>query len=171
MTTNGKEVLNCFYQKKLRLSVSTFESLHYIHTYIIGHYNPSVRIIDLVSHTTYVVCVNFIHKWCDLQFKVESERQIFFEKLFHGSFLFTLRVFARNLLRGNCRRNAFHICFDAWREAWTLGFRLIPVNILSTRPRRFSVSKLFDIHSYVDKIALYTIKVFGVVDNEVLDLL
>ena len=31
----------------------------YIHTYIIGHYNPSVRIIDLVSHTTYVVCVNF----------------------------------------------------------------------------------------------------------------
>ena len=28
--------------------------------YIIGHYNPSVRIIDLVSHTTYIVCVNFI---------------------------------------------------------------------------------------------------------------
>ena len=26
-------------------------------TYIIGHYNPSVRIIDLVSRTTYVVCV------------------------------------------------------------------------------------------------------------------
>ena len=32
------------------------------YTYIIGHYNPSVRIIDLVSYTTYVVCVNFIHK-------------------------------------------------------------------------------------------------------------
>ena len=47
-----------------------------LHTYIIGHYNPSVRIIDLVSHTTYVVCVNFIHKWRDLQFKVDSERQI-----------------------------------------------------------------------------------------------
>ena len=27
-----------------------------IHTYIIDHYNPSVRIIDLVSHTTFVVC-------------------------------------------------------------------------------------------------------------------
>ena len=40
----------------------------FIHTYIIGHYNPSVRIIDLVSHTTYVVCVNFIHKWRNLQF-------------------------------------------------------------------------------------------------------
>ena len=53
-----------------------------IHTYIIGHYNPSVRIIDLVSHTTYVVCVVL---WRDLQFKVDSERQIFWE-IFHGNF-------------------------------------------------------------------------------------
>ena len=37
------------------------------HTYIIGHYNPSVTIIDLVSHTTYVVCVNCIYMWRDLQ--------------------------------------------------------------------------------------------------------
>ena len=29
-----------------------------LHTYIIGHYNPSVRIIDLVAYSTYVVCVN-----------------------------------------------------------------------------------------------------------------
>ena len=48
------------------------------HTYIHNWpYNPSVRVIDLVSHTTYVVYVNFIHKWRDLQFKVDSERQIF----------------------------------------------------------------------------------------------
>ena len=46
-------------------------------TYIIDHYNSSVRIIDLVSHTTYVACVNFIYKWRDLQFKVGPERQIF----------------------------------------------------------------------------------------------
>ena len=57
-----------------------------------GHYNPSVRIIDLVSHTTYIVCVNFIHKWLDLQFKVDSERQIFFEKLFMA-ILFTSQIF------------------------------------------------------------------------------
>ena len=25
----------------------------YIHTYIIGHYHPSVRIIDLVAHTLF----------------------------------------------------------------------------------------------------------------------
>ena len=56
----------------------------YIHN-IIGHYNPSVNIIDLVSHTTYVMCVNFIHKWRYLQFKVDSERQIFWET-FHGNF-------------------------------------------------------------------------------------
>ena len=41
----------------------------YIHTYTIGHYNPSVRIIVLVSHATYDVCVNFIDNWRDLQFK------------------------------------------------------------------------------------------------------
>ena len=58
------------------------------YTYIIGHYNPSVRIIDLVSHTTYVVCVNFIHKWRDLQLKVDSERQIFWET-FHGNFIYS----------------------------------------------------------------------------------
>ena len=42
-----------------------------IHTYIIDHCKPSVRVIDLVSHTTYVVCVNFIHKWRNLLFKDE----------------------------------------------------------------------------------------------------
>ena len=40
----------------------------YVHQ--IGHYNPSVRIIDFVS--------NFINKWLELHFKVESERKIFF---------------------------------------------------------------------------------------------
>ena len=48
-----------------------------LHIYIIGDYNPSVRIIDLVSHITYILCVNFIHKWRDLQFKADTERQIF----------------------------------------------------------------------------------------------
>ena len=27
--------------------------------YVTGYYNPSARIIDLASHTTYVVYVNF----------------------------------------------------------------------------------------------------------------
>ena len=61
------------------------------------HYKPSVRITDLVSHTVYVVYVNVIHKFRDLQSKVDSERQIFFEKLFMA-IIFSLRVFARALL-------------------------------------------------------------------------
>ena len=83
---------------------------------VIGHYNPLVGITDLVSHTTYVVCVNFKHNWRDIHFKVDCERQIFWET-FHGSFISSLsRVFARNLLRGNSRRNTFRISF--WCLAW-----------------------------------------------------
>ena len=74
-------------------------ALAYTPTFIIGHYNPSVRIVDLVSHTIYVVCFNFIHKWRNLRLKFDSERQIF-KKLFLA-ILFALIVFARNLLRGN----------------------------------------------------------------------
>ena len=47
----------------IQVSITQFSPIHLnSHTYIIGHYNPSVRIIDLVSHTTYVMCVNFRHK-------------------------------------------------------------------------------------------------------------
>ena len=60
-------------------------------------HNPSVRIIDLVSHNTYVVCVNFIYKWRDPKFKDDSERK-FFENLFMAV-LITLRVFTTNSLR------------------------------------------------------------------------
>ena len=42
----------------------------WLHTYI---HNWSLQ------PTTYVVCVTFIHKWRDLQFKADSERQIFEE--------------------------------------------------------------------------------------------
>ena len=58
------------------------------------------------SQYTYVVDVNVIHEWRDLQFKDDSERQIF-EKL-SLAILFTLRAFARNLLRESHRR---YICF------------------------------------------------------------
>ena len=58
-----------------------FEKLFLWHTCIVGHYNPSVRIIDLFSHTTHVVCINFKRKRQDLQFNGDSEQQVF-EKLF-----------------------------------------------------------------------------------------
>ena len=76
------DYINCLYFPKFIICYQT------VLTYINGHYNPSVRIIDLVSHTTYVVCVNFIYKWRDLQFKVDSERHIFWET-FHGNFIYS----------------------------------------------------------------------------------
>ena len=51
----------------------------------------------------------------------------FFEKLFI-TILFALRVFARNLLRGNRRKNTFRIRFDVWPGLRTLAFRLIRNN-------------------------------------------
>ena len=64
---------------------------------------PFSKDYSLAPHTTHVEFVNFIREWWDLEFNVYSERQIF-KKLFHGSFKFTPRVFARNLLSGSRRR-------------------------------------------------------------------
>ena len=59
------------------------------HTYIHNIHNSPLQSFSqdygLASHITHVVCVNFIREWRDLQFKFDSERQIF-EKLFHGRF-------------------------------------------------------------------------------------
>ena len=68
-------------------------------------YKSAYLTIDLVSHTTYVVCVNFIPKCLK---STPSDR--FFVKLFMA-ISFTLRVIAKNLLRGNRQRNAFCILF------------------------------------------------------------
>ena len=102
-------------------------------TYIIGHYKPSVRIIDLVSHITYVVCVNFIHKRYSLK---SAPNYRFFKKLFMAS-LFTLRVFVRNR-----RRTTFRIVLIS-------GLRLEPwdfvqqANTLPTRSLRLVYSNCF----------------------------
>ena len=79
--------------------------------YVIGHYNPSVRIIDIVSHSTYVVCINLKDKWRALQFKVDSERQIF-SGSFHGNFIYLLSVFLPEFCwEQNRQRNTFCIFF------------------------------------------------------------
>ena len=48
---------------------SNFKAFEYMHTYIYNSSLQPVRIIDLVSHTTYVMCVNFIHKWRELRLR------------------------------------------------------------------------------------------------------
>ena len=111
-----KQHLSCWNENKFNhtLWVSAYLDI-WIHTYTIGHHKFSIRIIDLVSHTTYVVCVNFIHKWLDLQFLKSTPNDRFLEKLFMA-ILFALRVFAGNLLRGNRQRNIFRIL--VWCLTW-----------------------------------------------------
>ena len=59
------------------------------HTYIHNSpVQPFSQDYGLPSHTTHVVCVNFVRKWRNLQFNVDSERQNF-EKLFHGNFIYS----------------------------------------------------------------------------------
>ena len=57
----------------------------YIHNWPL---QPFSQDYGLASHTTHVLCVNFICEWRDLQFNVDSERQSF-EKLFHGRFIYS----------------------------------------------------------------------------------
>ena len=128
-------ILDCqfvFWQMKrlYRVQIRTFiaciaiNGITYIYTYVIGHYNPSVRIIDLVSHATCVVCVIFIHKCLDLQFKVDSERQIFGET-FHGNFYILSEILPEICWEESAEEILFVFCFDVWPGARILAFRLI----------------------------------------------
>ena len=60
------------------------------------------------------------------KFKVDSERQILFLRNFSLQFYFTLRVFARNLLREEiAEAMLFVFCFDVWPGAGTMVLRQI----------------------------------------------
>ena len=80
-------------EKKMREDANVI-SLR-VHTYIIDHYNPSIRIIDLVSHTNYVVCVLILYiSGGTYSFKVDSERQIFLRN-FPWQFYFNTKSFCQ----------------------------------------------------------------------------
>ena len=59
----------------------------YIHTYLMGHYNPSVGIINLASHTTYLLSINFIHNRRGTYSLKSTPNDRFFEKLFMAIFI------------------------------------------------------------------------------------
>ena len=131
--------------------------------YIIGHYNSKVRIIDLVSHTTYVVCVNFIHKWRDLQFKLDSERQIFFEKLFMAVFnvssvlsgvLLQDKIFLRRLTLSRFL-------------AKTMRVNKISIRFLKKKNLSFRIDFILQTPSFIYKINTHNI---SGVSNQVLNL-
>ena len=84
-----------------------------LHTYIHNWpLQPFSQNYGLVSHTTHVVCVNFKHKWRDLQFKIDSERQIF-EKLLHGSFIYSQSFCKKSAERKSPKKYFFlYFIFD-----------------------------------------------------------
>ena len=63
------------------------------HTYIIGHYKPLVRIINLVSHKTYVVCVNFWYISGGTYSLKSTPNDRFFWETFSWQFLFMVFSF------------------------------------------------------------------------------
>ena len=70
------------------------------------------------------MCVNFIHKWRDLQFKVDSEWQIFWET-YHGKFYLLSEFLPEICWEEIAEEILFVFCFDVWPGVRTLAFRLI----------------------------------------------
>ena len=101
-------------------SYGIFEISYHIHKYIDTYIHiythnwplqPFSQDYRLSSYTAHVVWVNFICVWRYLQFNIDSVRQIFFRNFFMAG-LFTLRVFVRNLLRGNHRITFWCLTWD-----------------------------------------------------------
>ena len=72
-----------------------------MHTYIIGHYNPSVRITALLAKP--LMLYLFI-------LYVSDGTYSFFRNFFMAD-LFTLRVFVKNQLRGKSRTEIFFFSY------------------------------------------------------------
>ena len=86
-----------------------FANLWYVFRTFINIYNWPLQPCEgygLVSHTTHVVCFNFIREWRNLQFNVVSERQIF-EKLYNSRFIYSQRF----IVQKSAEEIFFHISF------------------------------------------------------------
>ena len=80
-----------------------------IHIYIIDYYSPPVRITAWLL-TPLILCALILYVNGETYCLTSTPNDRFLRNFFMAG-LFTLRVFARNLLRGNRRRNIFHISF------------------------------------------------------------
>ena len=96
-----------------------------VHTYI---YNWPLQLFSqdygLASHTTYVVCVNFIHEWWNLQFNIDSEWQILWET-FHGSFYLLSDFLLEICWEENAEEIIFVFYFGVWPKARSMVLRRI----------------------------------------------
>ena len=106
---------------KYLISLTCFKLISnkiYIHNWPL---QPFSQDYALTSHTTHVVYVNFIHEQRDLQFNVDSERQIF-EKLFHGSFIYSQSFCQKSAERKSLKKYFSYLIFDDWPGIWTQPF-------------------------------------------------
>ena len=71
-----------------RVVETTYSPSRNIHNWPL---QPFSQDYGLASHITHVVCVNFICEWWDLQFNVDSKREIF-ENRFRGRFIYPQSV-------------------------------------------------------------------------------
>ena len=98
---------NCTANELTRAGVPLPESIHtYIHIWPL---QPFSQDYNLASHRTYIVCVNFIHEWQGLQFKVDSERQMFLRN--YSWQIYLISDFLPEIC--SCRSNI--CCISFWR--------------------------------------------------------
>ena len=117
--------LECFEISQKKNSQQPCDRMKVTVKNLIHTLQPLSKDYGLASHTSHVVCFNFIHDSKDQQFNVDSERQIFWATFSWQVYLLS-RVFSRNLLKGNRRRNIFFLLrFDAWSGIRTRALRLI----------------------------------------------
>ena len=100
-----------------------------IHTNLIGHYNPSVRIINLVSHITFVVCVLILFiSVRTYSLKSTPNDRSFFWETFHGNFLIYSQSSCQKFAETKSPKKYFVFYFDIWPRARTLALLLISLH-------------------------------------------
>ena len=119
----------------------------YIHTYLMGHYNPSVGIINLASHTTYLLSINFIHNRRGTYSLKSTPNDRFFEKLFMAIFICNPEFLPEICWDEIAEEEIlFAFCFDVWPGAWTRVLRLISQYVGS------SIDYIFPLNSLINFI-------------------
>ena len=104
---------NYNYQRIIRqIFVTAVKQCTHIHTYIHNWpLQPFSQDYGIVSHITHVVCGNFICEWRDLQFNVDSERQIY-EKFLHGRLIYSQSFCQKSAQRKLPKKYFSYFIFD-----------------------------------------------------------
>ena len=95
------------------------------------------------SHTTYDVCINFIHEWRDILFKVDSELQIF-KKLSMAIFIYS-QSFCPKSAEKNLLKKYFHNFVFKPYPGFEIGSFVVGsmlVYILPTTLQRLHIKKI-----------------------------